>query len=232
MSATRQKNKKTLRGYADYLRRIKLDDFLPEIKEDGELSVFLSEIKGIVPPTFMLEYVKFELRLNDQSSDLKTIFNHIVPDETIPYVFYTQEDEFFAKIYEKTVFYEDWLEREEKPSKRKPSKEEVFFRLQSNKENFICWNSEKITFSFQLSKITTSDINRIIGKFKTELIKCIRNTKLKGQLTECVPQIVSLGGQFTIPVTLEPEIFAAYVTNDPIAQKFLFFDEYQKDTPF
>ena len=221
---TRLKNKKTLREYAQYLTDNHYENFLLESKEE---QLILSNIENV--PMFTLKKLTFELTFDEPSSDLNDVFNHVVPDEKIPYICYTQGDEFFAKIYEKAVFYEEWLKMKEKPSPNK----EVFFRIQSNEENFICWNNEKVTFSFELSEITTlGSIDLIMEKIKTELIHCVRNAKLAEQLKGSVPKIVYLGGRFTLSFTLEPAIFSAYVTNDPIAQKYLFFDEYQKFQPY
>ena len=224
---TRLENIKTLQKYAQHLTSNKYSSFLPDIT--GE--IYWSDIKNKISPPFHLEKLEFELIFDGKSSDLKDVFNQVEPDEHIPYGVYTQGDEFFAKIYEKAVFFEEWLKIKEKSP---PNKEEIFFRIQSNEKSFICWTCKKITFSFVLSEaITLDNITSLMNQFKTMFIKCVKNNKVAAKISDSNPKIVSLAGRFSVlDFILEPEIFSAYVTNDVLAQKYLFFDEYPLKDPF
>ena len=215
---TRLENIKTLQKYAQHLTSNKYSSFLPDIT--GE--IYWSDIKNKISPPFHLEKLEFELIFDGKSSDLKDVFNQVEPDEHIPYGVYTQGDEFFAKIYEKAVFFEEWLKIKEKSP---PNKEEIFFRIQSNEKSFICWTCKKITFSFVLSEaITLDNITSLMNQFKTMFIKCVKNNKVAAKISDSNPKIVSLAGRFSVlDFILEPEIFSAYVTNDVLAQKYLFF---------
>ena len=230
--STRTKNIETLKQYSNYLSTHQFQSFLSEIKEPLRLSTIDQT------PQLKLERLKFELSLEGNTYELKDVFNNVVPTETIPYVFYKKKEghEFFAKIYQKLVFSEDWFQIEDKPSL---NKEEICFKIltpnKPKENNFIEWTSEsKIIFNFELSEITAlKDINSIMDTFKTWLVNLVTNTKLAAELKASEPKIVSFGGRFIISdFILNPAIFAAYVTNDHVGQKFLFFDEYQKTNPF
>ena len=228
--STRTKNIETLKQYSNYLSTHQFQSFLSEIKEP----LSLPNIDQV--PQFKLERLKFELSLDGKNYELKDVFNNVVPTETIPYVFYKKKEsrEFFAKIYQKLDFPKDWFQIEDHSSL---NKEEIGFRIltpnKPKENNFIEWTSEsKITFNFELSEITAlKDINSIMDTFKTWLTNLIKSAKVVDNLKRSEPKIISLGGRFIISnFILNPMLFSAYVTNDPIAQKYLFFDEYQKKT--
>ena len=226
-STTRQKNIETLINYSEYLKLNNFKSFLPDLTYRVDLPP--------VAPDFDLDSLKFELSLGREGYELKDVFNDLVPNEQTPYIFIIQGGEFFAKIYEQAKFPQDWVYPSSKPSSET---EGIFFRLKTSKEkgfNEIVWNQEfVITFNFKLASITPlNEIPDIIDKNKTYLTELVKNTKLGVQIKESQYKLVSLGGRFIVrDFDLEPKIFSSYVTNDPIAQKYLFFDEYQKSEPF
>ena len=231
---TRSKNIRTLNEFNRYLKTQKLNNFLSDIKKEIlAKQLVLPNINEI--SAFSLECLKFELSLDEKSYELKDVFNNIVPDEKIPYVYLIQDNEFFAKIYQKSVFSEDWLKMEDQSPQ---NKEKICFKIQTpnkpKEKNFIYWSESKVLFNFKLSEITSlKNIYSLMETFKTWLTNLVKNTKLVSKLKSSKPKIVFLGGRFTISnFTLNPEIFSEYVTNDPVAQKYLFFDEYQKKEQF
>ena len=183
-------------------------------------------------PQFKLERLNFELAAGD-GYEVKDVFNNVVPSETIPYVCFKTKDsrEFFARVYPKAAFPEDWFQDNGPPLS---TTEEIYFRIltpRPKEHNFIRWTSDsKITFSLELAELTDlKNIGSIMERFKIRLADLVKNTKVAADLKGGAPAIVSLGGRFIMPdCTLDSAIFAAYVTNDPVAQKYLFFDEYQK----
>ena len=222
-TATRQKNIETIINFSRYLEAHGSKSFLPDITDKVDLPS--------VAPDFDLDILKFEISLDGQGYELKDVFNNVVPNEQTPYIFLIQGGNFFAKIYEQSEFPKEWLH----PSTKT---EGIFFRLQTSKEkdfNEIIWSREfVITFNFKLSNITSLDkIPNLVNENKTYLTTLIKNTKLEIQLKNSQYKLVSLGGRFVVPdFKLEPKIFSAYVTNDSVAQKYLFFDEYQKTDGF
>ena len=224
-TATRHKNIETIKNFSRYLESRGAKSFLPDITDRVDLPS--------VTPDFDLDSLKFEISLDGQGYELKDVFDAVVPTEQTPYIFIIQGDDFFAKIYDQSEFPKDWLPR----SEAAPT-EGIFFRFQSFKKkefNEIIWTRESvITFNFKLSSITSLDkIPSIIDETKTYLTALVKNTKLKIQLNQSKYKLVSLGGRFVVQdFKLDPNIFYAYVTNDPVAQKYLFFDEYYKTDLF
>jgi len=223
----RQKNIETLKNFSNHLVKYKFKSFLPNI-------IGIVDLPS-TSPDFDLDSLKFELSLDGQGYEIKDVFNNVVPNEQTPYIFLIQGGEFFAKIYKQAKFPKEWLQL----STKTPSENEgIFFRLQTAKEknfNEIVWTRESVvTFNFKLSNVTSLEkIPIIIEKNRTYLTSLVKNTKLETQLKETKYKLVSLGGRFVVKdFKLEPEIFSDYVTNNPSAQKYLFFDEYQKIKPF
>lgn len=224
---TRQKNIESIKNFSQYIKSRGFKSFLPDITDRIDLPS--------VTPNFDLDSLKFEITLDGGAYEIKDVFNNVVPNEQTPYIFLIQDGIFFAKIYEHSKFPKEWLRSNTKTSSKT---EGIFFRLQTSKEksfNEIVWSRESvITFNFELSSITSLDkIHALIEKTKTYLTTLVKTPKVKIQLEEAQYKIISLGGRFVVQdFKLEPEIFSAYVTNDPVAQKYLFFDEYKKTDLF